>query len=283
MQKNQMLFEYLSNNSQRITDKWLSTRAKDKGSIYSAEADIKIERMLREQNAFTNKTVSTILLDDRSLFEKLVQEWASTVAESRADTDTPIYEVISALGKVRDTYWEFVEEFAKKNDEIVKEDILQWSLVIHSAFDILTQKFAEQYYKITRNRLRAQQDLIHQLGAPIIPIIGSIGVLPLIGDIDTERAKAILESVPLQCTEAKLSYLFIDLSGVPIVDTMVAQQIYHIVQTLDLLGIKTTISGIRPEVAMTSIQLGIDFSKINTHSTLKNALAKMGLSMKAEL
>jgi rsbT co-antagonist protein RsbR len=282
MNKNQMLYEYLSSNSPRITERWLSTREKAKGSIYSAEADVKVEKMLREQNAFTNKTVSAILLEDRSIFNNLVAEWASTVAESRADTDTPIYEVLSALSNVRDTFWSFVEEFAEGKDEIFKDDILHWSSLVHAAFDILYQKFAEQYYKITRNRLRAQQDLIHQLGAPIIPIISSTGVLPLIGDIDTERAKAILESVPIQCTEAKLSHLFIDLSGVPIVDTMVAQQIYHIVQTLDLLGIKTTISGIRPEVAMTSIQLGIDFSKISTHSTLKNALAKMGLSMNAE-
>ena len=60
---------------------------------------------------------------------------------------------------------------------------------------------------------------------------------------------------------------------------MVAQQIYQLISTLNLLGIQSTISGIRPEVAQTSIQLGLDFSQVSTHSTLKQALSKQGIKL----
>jgi rsbT co-antagonist protein RsbR len=60
---------------------------------------------------------------------------------------------------------------------------------------------------------------------------------------------------------------------------MVAQQIYQLISTLNLLGIQSTISGIRPEVARASIQLGLDFSLVSTHSTLKQALSKQGIKL----
>lgn len=78
------------------------------------------------------------------------------------------------------------------------------------------------------------------------------------------------------CRE-KITSLVVDLSGVPIVDTMVAQQLYNLSKTLFLLGVKAVFSGIRPDVAQTSIQLGLDFSEYETYGTLKQALENMGV------
>jgi rsbT co-antagonist protein RsbR len=206
-----------------------------------------------------------------------MKEWAIDVAKSRVEMDTPVYEVMAALSRVRETFWEYVEKFVRENEEVKKEDILKWSTIIHTAFDRLINNFVESYYKMTRTRLLAQQDLINELSSPVIPILEHIAVLPLIGDIDTQRVKMIQEIIPCKCAEANVQHLFIDLSGVTIVDTMVAQQIYHLTQILNLLGIRSTISGIRPEVAQTSIQLGLDFSRIETYSTLKQALGKLGI------
>ncbi|MFD4927588.1 STAS domain-containing protein [Peribacillus butanolivorans] len=82
-----------------------------------------------------------------------------------------------------------------------------------------------------------------------------------------------------KCINRNVSHLFIDLSDVTLLDTMVAHQIYQLISTLNLLGIQSTISGIRPEVAQTSIQLGLDFSHVSTHSTLKHALSKQGIKL----
>lgn len=274
------LYRYILDNSSKITENWLALREKQFGSIYSMDSNEEIEKLLREQNTLTIKTVTSALLEDKTVFIEIMKQWATLVAKSRVESDTPIYEVLEALNKVREAYWGFITDYMLKDDTgITKATIIRWSRLINRAFDQLNRKFTEQYYLLTKERLLAQQDLINELGAPVIPIIDAIAVLPLIGDIDTYRAKGILDTTPSKCISKNISHLFIDLSGVSILDTMVAQQIYQLISTLNLLGIQSTISGIRPEVAQTSIQLGLDFSQVSTHSTLKQALSKQGIKL----
>ncbi|MGV3265070.1 STAS domain-containing protein [Cytobacillus pseudoceanisediminis] len=275
--KNRLLYDYIQENSINITDMWLSLRDKQKGSIYSADADPAYEKLLREQNTFTNRTVSAALIDEDT-FNENMEEWAITVAESRVDSNTPIFQVLEALSNVRETYWHFVEKFINENkSEVTADDVLKWSSIINKAFDKLINKFSEKYYQLTTNRLVAQQSLINELGTPVIPIKDHTAVLPLIGNIDTERARILLEEIPKKCAKEDVEHLFIDLSGVAIIDTMVAHQIFSLTTALKLLGVKSTISGISPEVAQTSIQLGLDFTGINTYGTLKQALKRQDI------
>lgn len=94
----------------------------------------------------------------------------------------------------------------------------------------MNHEFTEQYYLLTKERLLAQKELINELGAPVIPIVDAIAVLPLIGEIDTFRAKGILNTTPGKCINRNVSHLFIDLSGVTLLDTMVAHQIYQLIK-----------------------------------------------------
>jgi rsbT co-antagonist protein RsbR len=94
----------------------------------------------------------------------------------------------------------------------------------------------------------------------------------LIGDIDRERATFLLEHTLKQCTKLNIHHLLIDLSGVVKVDTMVAFQIYQLIKALKLINVDSTLSGIRPEIAKTAVQLGIDFNNIPIVSTLKRAI-----------
>ena len=101
--------------------------------------------------------------------------------------------------------------------------------------------------------------------------------MPVIGEIDTTRARSLLEDVPYKCVEVGINKLFIDISSVTFMDTMVANEMFHLIDVLQLLGIKTSLSGIRPEVAQASIQLGVDFGNISTFSSLKQALLRTGV------
>ncbi|MGG0787524.1 STAS domain-containing protein [Bacillus sp. AFS017274] len=273
------LYRYILDNSSKITENWLALREKQSGSIYSMDSNEEIEKLLREQNTLTIKTVTSALLEDKTAFIETMEQWATLVAKSRVESDTPIYEVLEALNKVRETYWAFITDYMLKDTGITKDIIIRWSRLINRAFDQLNREFTEQYYLLTKERLLAQQELINELGAPVIPIVDAIAVLPLIGEIDTYRAKEILNETPSKCISKNVTHLFIDLSGVSLLDTMVAQQIYQLISTLNLLGIQSTISGIRPEVARASIQLGLDFSLVSTHSTLKQALSKQGIKL----
>ncbi|QUW23552.1 STAS domain-containing protein [Sporosarcina sp. Marseille-Q4063] len=270
------LYDYMIANLTAISDKWLTLRDEKRGSIYSLEAGESAEALLREQNRLTNLTVTSILLNDKHLFETNKEEWAREVAESRINSNTSVPEVLGALSKARQTYWSFIEEFAKsKGKEVTSDDLLRWGTSIHLAFDELYIHFSEMYYKIMNSRLAVQQSLIEELSFPIIQLNGTIGVLPLIGNIDTFRGEGFLDYIPAKCVELDVTHLFIDLSGVSEIDTMVVQQINPFMQVLKLLGINSTLTGIRPEIAQTSVQLGLEFSHFDTYNSLQQALSEL--------
>ncbi|MBB4825403.1 rsbT co-antagonist protein RsbR [Sporosarcina luteola] len=270
------LYDYLIAKSDAISDQWLALRKKQEGSIYSAQAGKAAEELLRNQNRLTNLTVATKLLAEPEQFERKKEEWAHEVAESRASTHTPIYEVMDALKKVKTVYWRFVEQFIEANADVVEAGaVLRWCSLINEAFDELITRFAEIYSRIVDSRFTAQAHLIEELSAPVIPVTPTIGVLPLIGEIDASRAQSLFDSVPQKCAQTGVAHLFIDLSGVTTIDTLVAHQIHQITQVLKLLGIQSTISGMRPEIVQTSVQLGLDFSEVQTFGTLQLGLKKV--------
>src|SRR5690606_34990298 len=115
-------------------------------------------------------------------------------------------------------------------------------------------------------------ELITEMSAPVIRLADTIGLLPLIGEINTHRAQVIFEKALEQSARNKIQTLFIDLSGVPIIDTMVAHQIFQLIKGLKLIGVTTALSGISPNIAQTSVQLGLDFSDIKVFNTLTQAI-----------
>jgi rsbT co-antagonist protein RsbR len=116
-----------------------------------------------------------------------------------------------------------------------------------------------------------------ELSIPIIRVKEDIGVLPLIGDLDTRRAQELMNKALREGTKFNLSYFIIDLSGVPIIDTMVADQIFKVIDALMLTGIKSILTGIRPEIAQTIVHLGIDLNQkgITIFSSLHQALKNL--------
>lgn len=269
------LYEYLLENMPNITEEWLATRKVERNSIYSLHATQEVEETLRDQNKLTILTVTSSLLDDGEVFEKNKEKWATVVALSRVNSNTPIEDVLSALSKVRLTYWRFIKKFyLLHEEEVTIPHYVRWSETINSAFDQIYIDFARTYNKFMKSKFDVQQSLIIELSSPVIKLTDHIGVVPLIGDLDDVRARIMLESIPEKCVESGITHLFIDLSGVTMIDTLVAQQVYQITQVLALLGTKSTITGIRPEIAQASTELGLDFSNIQTFSSLQRAFSK---------
>ncbi|WP_160118368.1 STAS domain-containing protein [Bacillus sp. V59.32b] len=274
----QQLYAYIVENTKYITEEWFRQRKELSGPFYNKNTNPVIEEELSSQHALTIKTLASAFLEDSDAFGNYLEKWANTVAQSRVENQIPIHEVLEALSKTRQTIWEYIETFIFENNEMVTTGkITSWSATYNSAFDQLNYMFSKKYNDITYSRLMDQQTLINELGSPLIPILEGIAVLPLVGDIDTKRARSILEITPQKCVESKINKLFIDVSAVPIIDMMVASELFKLTEVLGLLGIKTYISGVRPEVAQTAIQLGLDFSGLPTFSSMKQALAKIGV------
>jgi rsbT co-antagonist protein RsbR len=125
-----------------------------------------------------------------------------------------------------------------------------------------------------------QQNALRELSTPLIPLSDEVLVLPLIGTIETQRAQQILETLLEGVSSHRVRTVIVDITGVVVVDTQVANVLLRAAQATRLLGAETILTGIRPEVAQTLVQLGADLSGLVTRSTLQSGITyAMGSSI----
>jgi len=142
--------------------------------------------------------------------------------------------------------------------------------------DITERKRAEEAARQSlaqEETIRAQNEMLMELSTPLIPISDAIMVMPLIGSLDSRRAQRVLETLLHGISETRTEVVLLDITGVPIVDTQVANALIHAAQAVKLLGAQVMLTGIRPEVAQTLVGLGLDLRAITTHSTLQSGIA----------
>lgn len=118
----------------------------------------------------------------------------------------------------------------------------------------------------------SQEALLRELSTPIIPLANDILVMPLVGSIDSNRAQMVLESLLDSVSKSRTSVVILDITGVPIVDTHVANALVRASQAIKLLGAQLILTGIRPEVAQTIVGLSLDLRNIVTQATLQNGI-----------
>ncbi|MEC1646793.1 STAS domain-containing protein [Bacillus halotolerans] len=273
------LDQYLTEHKEDITLQWLETCTLKGSLLYSAKDQQKLERKLKEQHESLVAIVANSIRKEE--VKDQLNQWSLQCARDRAVHEVTVTESVSQFNAFRHIMWQWIQDFseAASSQEIGIQEIFEWSKILNQTIDEIIEVFTEEYHQVTVIQLNAQKEMINELSAPIMPISKEIGILPLVGEIDTYRARTILESVLAQCSALKLSYLFLDISGVPIVDTMVAYQIFKVIDSTKLLGIETIISGIRPEIAQTVVKLGLDFSNVKTEQSLAKALANKGFKI----
>lgn len=119
--------------------------------------------------------------------------------------------------------------------------------------------------------MRQQQELL-DLSTPVIKLWDGIVAVPLIGTLDSERTQVVMEGLLEAIVENEADVAIIDITGVPTVDTLVAQHLLKAVAAARLMGAECIISGIRPQIAQTIVHLGVDLGDVITKSTLGDAL-----------
>jgi rsbT co-antagonist protein RsbR len=134
--------------------------------------------------------------------------------------------------------------------------------------------FATEVYQKNREEViaRQQQELL-ELSTPVVRLWEGILALPLIGTLDSARTQVVMESLLQQIVETGAAITIIDITGVPTVDTLVAQHLLKTVAAARLMGADCIISGIRPQIAQTIVHLGVDLADVVTKATLADAFA----------
>lgn len=144
--------------------------------------------------------------------------------------------------------------------------------------DISERKQAEEMLRLSieqEETIRIQAISLAELSTPLIPLSDKVVVMPLIGALDSRRAQQVLETLLHGISKTGASTVILDITGVPLVDTQVANALIHAAQAVKLLGARVILTGIRPEVAQTLVGLGIDLRTITTSGTLQSGIASV--------
>ncbi len=134
--------------------------------------------------------------------------------------------------------------------------------------------FTGEVFQKTREEViaRQQQELL-ELSTPVIRLWENVLALPLIGTLDSQRTQVVMQNLLEALVTTRSDFAIIDITGVPVVDTLVAQHLLKTVAAARLMGAECVISGIRPQIAQTIIHLGVDLTNVITKSTLADAFA----------
>ncbi|NUQ73831.1 MAG: PAS domain-containing protein [Polyangiaceae bacterium] len=124
-----------------------------------------------------------------------------------------------------------------------------------------------------REIIRTQAAALAELLTPLIPINDEIVVMPLIGIVDSDRAQKVMDALLTGIAERRARVAILDITGVPLVDTLVASSLIRAAKAARLLGTTVVLTGIRPEVSRTLVGIGAELSGIETYGTLQSAIA----------
>jgi rsbT co-antagonist protein RsbR len=156
-----------------------------------------------------------------------------------------------------------------KNGEKLAEET--WTVT--QLLDQLGLYTAEVFIKNREETISRQQEEMLELSTPVVKLWDGILALPMIGTLDSARTQVVMESLLQRIVETGAEVAIIDITGVPTVDTLVAQHLIKTVTAARLMGAECIISGIRPQIAQTIVHLGVDLGDVLTKATLADAFA----------
>jgi rsbT co-antagonist protein RsbR len=160
------------------------------------------------------------------------------------------------------------EEFGKDADKFAAET---WAAT--ELLDKLGLHTVKTFQTSRESIINRQQTELLELSTPVVKLWDGILALPMIGTLDSARTQIVMESLLQKIVETESQIAIIDITGVPTVDTLVAQHLLKTVTALRLMGADCIISGVRPQIAQTIVHLGVDLQGVTTKANLADALA----------
>jgi rsbT co-antagonist protein RsbR len=160
----------------------------------------------------------------------------------------------------------------RKSDDSDPVELVENMVAADLLLDKLGLYTTEVYQQSREQVIRRQQDEMLELSTPVVQLWEGIVALPLIGTLDSARTSVVMETLLQTIVETRSELAIIDITGVPTVDTLVAQHLLKTVAAARLMGADCIISGIRPQIAQTMVHLQIDLSTVTTKATMAEAL-----------
>lgn len=243
-------------------------------------SDAMIQMWMEEIEGLKNEKYTSSISDE--LFEVTNREFVNVIftsinnqgsaaniekfAEKLINLGWPISYLTDGLQNFRRVAINFILSEAGQIDTNYFSELIN---SIDAWVDPIIHQLVNEYSGSWEHIVSLQRVALQELSAPLIPVMDNITVMPLIGTIDTERAKLIMENLLDGVIAHRAEVVLMDITGVPIVDTMVAHHIIQAAEAVRLIGSTCILVGIRPEIAQTIVNLGIDLSEFPTKSSLR--------------
>lgn len=197
-----------------------------------------------------------------------INKMLSEISEDRARQGFSPSETATYVFSLKDSLLKFLQaNFSDQPDKLNSE-----VTVVNKLLDKLSMVTFETYSKGREEVISRQQEDMLELSSPVLKAWDGILTLPLIGTLDSARTQVIMENLLTKIVETGAQVAILDISGVPAVDTLVAQHLIKTISAARLMGAECIISGIRPEIAQTIVHLGVDLSTVTTKATKAEAL-----------
>jgi rsbT co-antagonist protein RsbR len=238
----------------------------------AARGDLMKEAELREQSreflSLFQKAVQAGSLDriDGSPWTP-VREFLQTISRSRAHQGFSPTETAAFVFSLKQPLFERLRRELGSDGGAMAEEIWVTSDII----DRLGLYTTEMFQKGREEVITRQQQELMELSTPVVQLWEHVLALPLIGTLDSERTQVVMENLLQRIVETGAMIAIIDITGVPTVDTLVAQHLMKTIAAARLMGADCIISGIRPQIAQTIVHLGVNLQDVTTKATLADA------------
>ncbi|ARH95051.1 MULTISPECIES: STAS domain-containing protein [Streptomyces] len=250
-----------------IADRWVQLQL-DRGALGKQVSEVE----LREEAddlvaAITTGLDSDIPVENVVATHQELRQAVSELSLRRARAGAPPTGTSLAVLYLKEALLEAVQRQTRDGDELFTS-----ALLVNRLLDTAGALSFETYVEGREEIIRRQSRQLLEVSTPVVRLWRHVLAVPLIGTLDTARTQVVMENLLQAIQENEAQIAIIDITGVPTVDTAVAQHLLQTVNAVRLMGADCVISGIRPPIAQTIAQLGIDLSTILTRATLADAL-----------
>ncbi|MDP6502974.1 MAG: STAS domain-containing protein, partial [Planctomycetota bacterium] len=250
-----------------ILDDWL----KEQLQAVTLRSDLISETELREQSLEFLSLLRTATANNEQ--DIATDEWSevrnvlTSISASRAEQGFSPSETASFVFSLKQPLLTLIQKEFEGSAELLVE--ANWLITV--LLDKLGLFTVEAYQKTRESVIKRQQEELLELSTPVVKLWDGVLAVPLIGTLDSERTQIVMENLLTTIVETGSEIAIIDITGVPTVDTLVAQHLIKTVTATRLMGADCIISGIRPQIAQTIVHLGVDLTDVTTRSTLADA------------
>ncbi len=253
------LVAQLRKNRTRLREEW--ARRITEGHMLSAMTE---EEIVTETTSIYDNYINVLETGDVEAMEAYARNLSERIIPRGVETD----EVIGIVLLLRDVLLRSLFELSQSSLELLSRMLDAFEPAARRITVTVAAGFVHERERI----IRQQQDAIRELSTPVLPVREGLLILPIVGVIDPQRARQLTQQLLRGIRANRAKVVVIDITGVPSINSTVANHLVLTVEAARLLGATAIVTGLSPEIAQTLVTIGVDLSKMNTVCDLREGI-----------